>query len=103
MAVDPQARVPSDLDSISRDLAALKQDFATLISDIRSGTLTRAKTAAYDAAEHMAERATDLYGQAAVQAEKGAKALSHEVEQHPLTTLMVAFAVGFVASRLLSR
>ena len=103
MPVAPGEHTPTDLESIANDLAALKQDFATLIADLRAGTVGRAKTAAHDAAEQLGDRAANLYSQAAAQAEKGARVLAQEIDERPLTTLLVAFAVGFVASRLLSR
>ena len=89
----PTAPPPKpDLDSIANDLAALKQDFASLIADLRANTTARAGAMAQDAAERISDKA-----------EAGVKALSQEVEERPLTALLVAFAVGFVASRLLSR
>ena len=36
-------------------------------------------------------------------AARGAKVLVQEIEERPLTTLLLAFSIGFIASRLLSR
>jgi ElaB/YqjD/DUF883 family membrane-anchored ribosome-binding protein len=100
-----QASKPAtpDLDSIASDLAALKQDFASLMTDLRNGTANRARGMARDAASRIADTATNLYDQTASQAEAGIRAISEEVEERPLTALIMAFAVGFVASRMLSR
>jgi ElaB/YqjD/DUF883 family membrane-anchored ribosome-binding protein len=98
---DPSS--PKSLDTISSDLAALRRDFATLLADLRAGPLTSAKTSAQQAAEQLSGRASDLYGQASAQAEKSAEAIAREVEERPLTTLVLAFSVGFIASRLLAR
>lgn len=103
MSTTSQAKPTPDLESIANDLAALKQDFATLIADLRASTTHRASAIAYDAAERISDKASSLYGQATAQAEAGAKALANEVDERPLTALLVAFAVGFVASRVLSR
>ena len=97
------AKPPPDLDSIASDLAALKQDFATLIADLRANSTGRATAAAHEAAERVSDTASNLYGQATARAEASAKALANEVDERPLTALLVAFAVGFVASRILTR
>ncbi len=103
MSTTSQAKPPPDLETIANDLAALKQDFATLIADVRASTTGRASAMAYDAAERISDTASSLYGQATAQAEAGAKALANEVDERPLTALLVAFGIGFVVSRLLSR
>ena len=103
MPTTPPAKPVPDLDSIANDIAALRQDFATLNADLRAGTAGRARSMAHDAAEQISDKASSLYGQATAQAAAGAKALSHEVEERPLTALMMAFAAGLVASRLLTR
>jgi ElaB/YqjD/DUF883 family membrane-anchored ribosome-binding protein len=103
MPTTSQAKPAPDLESIANDLATLKEDFATLLADLRAGTVGRARTMAHDTVEQIADKANSLYGQATAQANAGVKALSLEVEERPLTALMTAFAIGFVASRLLSR
>ena len=98
---DPVAT--QELSTIANDLATLKRDFASLLADLRSGPLSSARAAAQGAAEQVGSKAADLYGQASAQAGKGADAIIHEIEERPLATLLVAFSVGFVVSRLLSR
>ena len=92
-----------DLNTISSDLSALKRDFATLLHDLRFGPLTNAKTAMQDRAGQLGNRAADLYGQASGQASKGADRIAGQVTDRPLVTLLAAFSVGFIASRLLPR
>lgn len=82
------AQPATDVDAIAADLAALKRDMAALLANLR---------------DKSAGRAGDILERATAQAEAGAKTLAKEVEERPLTALLVAFAVGFVASRLLSR
>jgi ElaB/YqjD/DUF883 family membrane-anchored ribosome-binding protein len=103
MSTTQATKAAPDLDSIANDLATLKRDFATLMTDLRDSTAGRARTAAHDAATQIADKASNLYGQAASRAEAGVKAVSHEIEERPLTALLMAFAVGFVASRVLAR
>ncbi len=94
---------PKDMDTIAKDLAALRRDFAALIADLRDGPLSNAKAAAQEAAGQLGGKAADLYGQASERAGKGADVIVREIEERPLTTLLLAFSVGFIASRLLSR
>ena len=87
------------LDAITNDLAALKRDFAALLADLRAAP-TANMTAA---AEQLTNKAANLCGDASAQAEKGVKLVAQEIEARPLTSLLLAFSVGFIASRLLSR
>lgn len=92
------AKSTPDLDAISADLAALKQDFAALLADLRANTAGRTATA-----EQLSAQASGLFEQVRTHAKAGCKTLASEMEDRPLTALVVAFAVGFVASRLLIR
>jgi hypothetical protein len=60
MAMTPNAKPTPDLDSIANDHAALKQDFATLISDVRAGTAGGASAMAQDAAGRISDTASSL-------------------------------------------
>ncbi len=94
---------PSDLNAISNDLATLKRDFATLLADLRDGPLSRARTAAQQRAQELGGKAADLYDQASSRAGQGADVVAQQVGDRPLSTLLLAFSVGFIASRLLAR
>ncbi len=78
----------TDLETVAADLAALKKDVATLVANLGAGAAERVQASAQDAA---------------TQAGKGAQILSREIEAHPMTALALAFALGFVANRLLVR
>ncbi len=94
---DPEA--PKTLDAIASDLAALKRDLAALLADLKDTAPGNVRAAA----EQLSGRAADIYGQASAQAGRGAKALAQEIDERPLTTLLLAFSIGFIASRLLAR
>jgi hypothetical protein len=67
-----------DLGSILNDIASLKRDFAALAHHLKDGTLpTR--------------------GQCSI------KAISRQVEEQPVLSMLIAFAAGFIGSQLLSR
>ena len=98
-----ESEAPKALDAIANDLAALKRDFTALIAEFKANSFDQAKETAQQAAEQLSDKAADIYGQATAKAGRGAQALAHEIEERPLTTLLLAFSVGFIASRLMSR
>ena len=81
-----------DLDQIVKDVQALKKDLASLLERLKSG-----------ATETMSNEAHRLYDAVASESERQAAALARTVEEKPLISLAVAFAVGFLSARLLSR
>lgn len=89
----------ADLENLAEDMAALKRDFAALLSHVKNG----ANQAARGAANRVGEKASDLYDELGERGRKSAEAVRHEVEERPLTALAIAFAVGFIGGRLLSR
>jgi hypothetical protein len=98
----PDAGSNPELDAIVSDLAALRRDFAKLTDHLKSGGIKGAK-AARDAADHLGEEAERLYENLAEQGERSMKALGRQVEEQPIMSLLLAFGLGFVASRFLSR
>ena len=44
-----------------------------------------------------------LYGKLASQGSESLDAITHHVEEKPLASLLIAFGVGFIAARILSR
>jgi ElaB/YqjD/DUF883 family membrane-anchored ribosome-binding protein len=93
----------ASVDAIVDDLAALKRDFGRLMEQVKSGAVDGAGKTAQDLLEQLNERASDLYDRVSEQGESSVKAISRQVEERPFTSLLVAFGVGVIASRLLSR
>jgi len=92
-----------ELDAIVSDLAALRRDFAKLTEHLKTGAIGGAKGAARDAADHLGDEAERLYGNLVAQGERSMKAIGRQVEEQPVMSLLLAFALGFVGSKLLSR
>ena len=92
-----------DLDAIATDLASLRRDVASLTDHLRTGAINGAKGAAQDVAADLGAEAKRLYGNLAAQGERSMKALGRQVEEQPITSLLLAFALGFIGSRFLSR
>ena len=83
--------VADEVNRLREDLAALKGDIARLVKTMRS-----------DAGE-IGEEAQQLYAKLAKDSERSARAIVREFEERPLTTLLVAFAIGFIGGRFLPR
>lgn len=81
-----------DLQKISNDIQALKEDLARLMGHIKTG-----------ATETVGGEASRFYNNIASEGQRQAAALAQSVEEKPLMSVLVAFAVGFVAARVLSR
>jgi ElaB/YqjD/DUF883 family membrane-anchored ribosome-binding protein len=101
--VKPDAETPADFDAIVDDLAALKRDFAALMSQMRSGSFKGASDAAENAIGQLGARANHFYDSVAAQGERSAKAIGRQVEERPVASLLIAFGIGLIASRLLIR
>jgi len=95
------AEEPSDLDAIAKDVAALKRDLAALRAHIRSGATDGLAGAARQTTTQLAEEAKELYAKLAAEGERTAEMLGRHVEEQPLTSLLLAFAAGLVAGRLM--
>lgn len=92
-----------DLDAILNDLASLRRDFATLTDHLKRGAVNGANGVARDAAGHLGDAADRIYENLAAQGERSMKAIGRQVEEQPIISLLLAFALGFIGSRLLSR
>ena len=82
----------NDLEKIAGDIQALKKDLARLMEHIKTG-----------ASEAVGDEASRFYDSLAAEGHKHAAALAQSVEEKPLRSVLIAFAVGFVAARILSR
>ena len=101
--IRPDSATPADFDAIVEDLAALKRDFAALMGHIKSGAFNGTSDAAETVIGELGDRAERLYEGAAAQGKRSAKAIGRQVDAHPIASLLLAFAAGFIASRFLTR
>ena len=101
--VNPETDTGVDFDAIIRDVAALRQDFADLMSQMKSGAFKGANEAAENILGQLGDKANHLYDNVSAQGQRSVKAIGRHVEERPIVSLLIAFGVGFVASRLLSR
>lgn len=99
-----------DLATMESDLASLRRDFAAMANHLKIGAFSSgkesaesAKGAIRDAAGHVTHEAERLYGNMGAQGARSMKAISRQIEEQPLMSLLLAFALGFVGSHLLKR
>jgi ElaB/YqjD/DUF883 family membrane-anchored ribosome-binding protein len=97
------AETPADFNAVVDDLAALRRDLAALMSQMKSGAVRGAGDAAENMLGQVGDRANRLYDNVAAQGGRSAKAIGRQVEEQPVMSLLIAFGVGFVASRMLIR
>jgi len=90
MASDTGAE--SDLTRITQDIQALKADLARLVEHIKTG-----------ASETVSGEASRLYETLTSEGQRQAAALAQSVEEKPLASVLIAFAIGFVSGRILLR
>ncbi|MBU6507402.1 MAG: hypothetical protein KGQ82_07880 [Alphaproteobacteria bacterium] len=100
MSDTAKARANSaDLDTIRDDIDALRKDLARLMEHVKSGAMHNIA----GQVEEMSDEARRLYNQALAEGERGAEALARQVEERPLTSLLIAFGLGFIGGRLVLR
>lgn len=98
-----QATTAPDIDQVKEDILALTRDLAALIDKMKTVAVDSSSEAVRESVEELGDKTRILYEQVAAQGGRSAKAVSRQIEAQPILSLLVAFAVGFVVSRLLSR
>ena len=97
------ASLASDIDQVKEDIAALTRDLASLIDKKKSVAVDGSGEAVRETVEELGAKARVLYERVADQGERSARSVGRQIETQPVLSLLVAFAVGFCASRLLAR
>jgi ElaB/YqjD/DUF883 family membrane-anchored ribosome-binding protein len=90
-------------DTILDELAGLWRDSARLMEQMKTGAIDGASETAQSLISQLNERASELYENISDRSERSVEAISRQVEEQPITSLLVAFTVGMIAGRLLSR
>jgi ElaB/YqjD/DUF883 family membrane-anchored ribosome-binding protein len=102
-AAKSDVEMPPDVDAIVDDIAALKRDLATLMNHMKTDAINGASETAQSAIGRIGDRAENIYESLVAQGKRSGKAIGRQVEEQPVVSLLLAFAVGFCVSRLLSR
>lgn len=94
---------PPDMQMVMADIATLKHDLATLLSTKAGSVVNDIADEAKGIAGHLGDEARHACRNLAAQGERTVKAIGHQVEEKPVTFLLLAFAAGFLGGRLLPR
>jgi len=94
-----KTKTETDLEKLMADVQSLKRDIAALAEHSR-GTLW---AGASDTANAISAEASRLYDGVASQSRRSAKAVSTQVEEQPLLSILIAFGIGFLGGRVLPR
>jgi ElaB/YqjD/DUF883 family membrane-anchored ribosome-binding protein len=97
------AKNQSDLSTIGDDVVLLKRDLSRLMDHLKNGTFDVAKESTQEVVERLSDETDRLYRSLTKQSERSVKAISRQVEEQPLASLVVAFGIGLISGRLLSR
>jgi ElaB/YqjD/DUF883 family membrane-anchored ribosome-binding protein len=100
---DFQAETGPEAKRVADDIAALKQDMASLIKQMKGAAMREANRFGHDTADKISDRASDLYETVSDTGRKSADAITAHVEEQPLSSLLIAFAAGFIFSKILTR
>jgi ElaB/YqjD/DUF883 family membrane-anchored ribosome-binding protein len=99
-------RAQDDVTALKEDLAKLREDVAKLGADLRglagSGSTMAGRAAAAEGAklrEEVEETVRSLLGRGG----KVVEDATAQIEQRPLLSVLLAFAIGFILGRILER
>ena len=91
-----------DLAAVMNDIALIKRDLAALIKNNMKIDLSGEIASAKNVLGDMSEEVSHLYRNMAEQGERSIKAIGKNVEEQPVISLLLAFALGFIGGKLLS-
>ena len=93
----------ADIEAIIDDLAALKKDVQKAIAHVKKLSLDDALDSARDIADDLQDDASDLYKDMQKRGKKSLAAVERKVDDQPIASLLMAFAAGFVISKVFFR
>ena len=91
-----------DIDAVLADVASLKRDLAKAISRFKDSTEDSVGEA-HDFVDDIKDELAGIYKDASKRGQKTVKKMTGKVEDQPVAALLIAFGIGFVLSRLISR
>jgi len=89
----------SDINALTADVERLKKDLAKALDHLKTGAINSANNLRDD----VTDEAAALYEAVSRKGQRTAKALEKQIEDQPMTSVLVAFAAGFLISRLTDR
>jgi ElaB/YqjD/DUF883 family membrane-anchored ribosome-binding protein len=101
-----ERNLEKEFDTLRADIGKLREDLASLTKHMRATAEDRLHAAEQTAREY-AHEAGERVGEAAARgrarAREGANAVENQIEEHPFTSVTMAFGIGLLIGRLMSR
>ncbi len=88
--------VNADVDTVKGDLEKLRSDIAALKDSFQSFASDRVRSTISDAQQRLGQ----VSEKARTQSRQSLETLSEEIEERPLTSILLAFGVGVILGRL---
>jgi len=98
-----QTKNHSDLSEIGDDIAALRDNLASLLEHLKNGSIDTAKGTTADVVQRLSDETQRIYRTIRAEGKRSVETISQRVEERPLTSLLLAFGLGMISSRLVSR
>ncbi|MGO9786438.1 MAG: YqjD family protein [Stellaceae bacterium] len=92
-----------DLTAIRDDLDALKTDLGALLKYAKNGAVDDVSDEAKRLYGKLSAQSGELYGKLSAQSGETLETVTRQIEENPLASLLIAFGVGFIFARILSR
>lgn len=93
----------SDVDALAADIERLKKDLAKTMDHVKAATVNGAANGVGRLSDYVSDEAEALYKNMQKKSERAQKAINKHVEDQPVQSLLLAFAAGFLFSRLTDR
>lgn len=88
-----------DLNKVKEDVASLRES----LNDLSKQSAETARAQAESLHLRARENAERLASEASAKFREGTAAVTHEVEERPLTSVLIAFGVGLIVGKLFHR
>jgi ElaB/YqjD/DUF883 family membrane-anchored ribosome-binding protein len=95
-----------EFESLRADINRLREDLATLTRHVRETAgeqVSAAGQRAREYADDARERASEAAAKGRARAARSAEAVESQIEDHPFTSITVAFGIGLLIGKLMSR
>lgn len=99
-----ETNLQEELETLKADVAKLRSDVGDLLDILKSlgaEKVNNAKDALDDELEKRRQEIRDALAGARARGERTAHAVEGEIAEHPLSSIMAAFGIGFLIAKLL--
>ncbi len=103
---DPSNGAADEVEKLKKDFTKLRSDVVTLFGDafgVGKEGLGAVGQSATDAMEHLKENLKDRVTHMKQRGKDSVSAASKKIEDNPVSSALIAFGVGFIVAKMLSR